>query len=90
MHYPKTIEEAVDILSHIMLDEDKDLIKNMSEDDLIDLQFGLGMAIRNNFGLWAENYELIADCKAKDADGASSVIIKAFWKTLTNQDSISN
>lgn len=68
MNYPTTIDEAVDILQHILLDEEKKIIKNMSEDDLIELQFGLGMAIRNNFGLWAENYELIADCKTKDAD----------------------
>ena len=90
MHYPKTIDKAVDILHHILLDEEKETIRKMTEDELLDLQFSLGQAIRNNFGLWAENYELIADCKAKDADGASSVIIKAFWKDLINQDSISN
>lgn len=90
MNYPKTVEEAVDILNNIILDEDKEIIKKITEDNLIDLHISLGQMVRNYFGLWAENYELIADCKAKDADGASAVIIKAFWKSLINQDSISN
>lgn len=42
------------------LDEEKGTIKNMSEDVLSNLQFGLGMAIRNNFGLWTEELRTIS------------------------------
>ncbi len=82
LNYPKTISEAVDILMHILSKEDLDKLKSMSEDDLIDLHFGLGNWIRNEFGLWNENYELMQDCRAKNQDDASSVIIKALWDKL--------
>ena len=82
LNFPKTVKEAVDILDHIMTDEEKHNIKNKTHEELVDFHFGLGQAIRNEFGLWNENYELIADSKAKDADEASMVIIKALWDKL--------
>jgi len=75
LNFPKTITEAVDILVHILSKEDLDKIKSMSDDDLTDLHFGLGQWIRNEFGLWNENYELMKDCGAKNQDDACSVII---------------
>ena len=76
LNYPKTIPEAVDILMHILPEEDLEKIKSISEDDLTDLHYGLGQWIRNEFGLWNENYELMNDCGAKNQDDASIVILK--------------
>ena len=45
--YPKTVEEAVDRLVAGLSDEDKEKIRGMPENDLIELHFGLGMGIRN-------------------------------------------
>jgi hypothetical protein len=33
-------------------------IKNATDDDITLMHFGLGMAIRNSLGLWAESNEL--------------------------------
>ena len=48
---PKTVDEAAERLIAILGDEQKASIAAMREEDLIDLHFGLGMAVRNAFGL---------------------------------------
>jgi hypothetical protein len=58
------------------------LITAKSRDDLVDLHFGLGLWIRNNFGLWGGNTTLIRDTGARDADDAGGVIIEALWNRL--------
>jgi len=44
---PETIDEAVAKLMSILNNEQKLIIATMPEDDLIDLHFSLGTAIRN-------------------------------------------
>jgi len=82
LNYPKTILEAVDILLHVLPEAELQVIKTMLEDDLVILHIGLGKWIRNNLGLWQENYELLGDCGAKNPDDASNVIINALQKKL--------
>lgn len=61
--WPRTIIEAVDQLTHILSQAQKDQIAGMAEEDLSLLHFGLGQRIRNAFGLWGENRELLLDCQ---------------------------
>jgi len=49
-NYPSTIDEAENRLSELTLD-DKHRRKNSNEEDLVKFHFGLGMGIRNEFGL---------------------------------------
>lgn len=75
----------------------KDEIAAMPERDLPDLHFGLGIWVRNNFGLWERNLPLLEECmKIRFAgrvampshvvlmhpDDASGIIIRAFWGRL--------
>lgn len=60
-------------------------IAGMPEEDLINLQFGLGMWIRNNLGLWETNPELLAATGQGSADDASEVIIRAFWVAIRGE-----
>lgn len=82
--WPKTVEEAVNRLLSAMSKEDRRALKKMSEEDLSMLHFDLGQYIRNEFGLWQGNRELIEDCNKgyyfPDPDHTSSVIIEALWK----------
>jgi hypothetical protein len=84
--YPRTVQEAVKRLLLELPDWDKLGIKNTSEKDLATLHMTLGNYIRNEFGLWRNNKELLRDClpesSEQKADDASSVIIKALWKSL--------
>lgn len=59
----------------------------MKENDLILSHAGTGMGIRNSFGLWADNKELLYDCGGGfiHTDDASSVIIGALWEKLQIQ-----
>jgi hypothetical protein len=96
--FPRTIAEAVDRLALALSQAEKDEIAAMPETDLIDLHFGLGTRIRNEFGLWRhQNPALLLDCqrvKFKDManipdglliihpDEAAMLIIRALWGRL--------
>jgi hypothetical protein len=82
---PATIAQAIDILDVLIEPKDKELIKAMKEDELIGLHFFLGLAIRNNFGLWQGNESLMRELVSIYPDDASSVLIEAYWKHLQNE-----
>lgn len=77
---PATIAEACDILDAVLSAEDRDAFLDMTEEDLIGLHFGLGMWIRNHFGLWQGNESLMRDLKGIEPDGASMTLIRAYWR----------
>ena len=86
--FPDTISESINILLSSLSIEDKQQIKDSSEDELINFHFGLGMSIRNDFGLWDKNSKLFEDCKKISGnqnlhvDDASEIIIKSLWERL--------
>jgi hypothetical protein len=85
IYRPATIQEAVHILVDLGMKYDPDgleYIKNLKEGELIYLHFSFGMWIRNNFGLWKGNEELLKATGKEHPDDASGVIIKEFWKHL--------
>ena len=65
-----------------MKDSDKKQVRETKREDLILFHHGWGTGIRNEFGLWRGNTNLMADCHAKHPDDASMVIIKAVWERL--------
>jgi hypothetical protein len=60
--YPKTIEEAADLLISSLSEKERQELINMPEEKLLTLHFTLGMYIRNTFGLLAGNMELLDAC----------------------------
>jgi len=80
---PETVNDAVDLLMRILTDEQKNEIAALQEDDLIDLHFGLGLAIRNAFGLHDPNSKLLADCGTKHPDDGAWVVVKNLHTKLT-------
>lgn len=82
MGLPRSIKEAVNRLVEECDRTRLDLILGGDEEDLIGEHFGLGMAIRNSFGLWGKNEELMAECGQDDPDVASGVILQALWAHL--------
>ena len=81
---PNTVNDAIDLLMRILTAEQKNEIAVMQEDDLIDLHFTLGLAIRNAFGLHDLGSMLLADCETPHPDDGAGVIIKTLWDKLTN------
>ena len=80
---PETVDEAVDRLMMVLDDEQKIALATLQEDDLINLHFSLGMAVRNAFGLHHVDSKLLAFCNtAIHPVDVSGLIIKALWEQL--------
>lgn len=81
---PKTLEEAVALLISEMSEKSKNYVQSLPEDELFIFHFGFGMTIRNRFGLWTGNFDLLESCGSPDMhpDNASGVIIHALWREL--------
>ncbi len=80
--WPKTVDEAVTRLLAEMNDAEKAELRATKKEELIMYHMGWGVAIRNEFGLWKGNTELMADCHKQHPDDASGVIIEAVWQKL--------
>jgi hypothetical protein len=86
---PKTVAEAVErLIANTPLKFRANLSK-MDEVELVSLHFSIGAFIRNQFGLWDENPDLLDDCRRlsgitfMNPDDAASFIIRELWKRLT-------
>jgi hypothetical protein len=75
--WPKTVEEAIQNLIELLALKDKVAFAKMTADEVADLNLTLGNFIRNSFGLWADNQELMRSCS------------KAAGKEITHQDTAS-
>ena len=84
---PKTVDEAVDCLISSLTLKNKLMITKMSENELPNLHFTIGLHIRNQF-LYPRNDKLLQSCRETAGDKylhwdqAASVIIKELWKKL--------
>lgn len=83
MPEPSTVHEAVERLIFILSDSEKLTLANTPEQDLIDLHFSLGLAIRNGFELHRPDNRLVIECGT--ADDASMQIIHQLWKQLNEK-----
>jgi hypothetical protein len=83
---PESLDEAVVRLMTILDEDQKAIIAAMREEDLIDLHFGLGMAIRNAFGLHEPGSQLLASCGVAQPDDASEMIVKMLWGNLSGKN----
>ena len=85
---PKTVHEAVDMLESELSLKDKTVMARMEEHELFKLHPSLGTYIRNHFGLWAKDIELMKSCRFMSKkhdlheDEALALIIKELWKRL--------
>ena len=86
--WPKTLEEAVNTIIDSLTDTDKKLLLSKSAKDLSVFHQFWGMEIRNRFGLWNGNIELLKLCGYMDGDRASMVIITVVWKTLRKMNGL--
>ena len=85
---PKTVDDAVKrLIANMPLKFKVDLSK-MDEGELVNLHFTFGVFIRNQFGLWNENTDLLNDCRKlsgidfMNADDAAAFIMEELWKRL--------
>lgn len=78
--WPKSKDEAVE--KTIELIGKKELVETISKAMMGELHRGLGLWMRNNFGLWKGNLELLIDCGGTHPDDASGSIIEKLTEFL--------
>jgi len=85
--FPKTIEEAAEIVIDGLSKDELNSIREMKEDELFWTSMSLGQGIRNSMGLWGENKELLKSCGSEDIhpDDASAAIVKFVWLKLRHE-----
>ena len=89
---PRSLEEAVRRLIDDLTPEMRATMMEMAESDLIDLHFGLGMAVRNAYGLHDPDSPLMGDAVEqlglgylRDPDIVSGEIIEQAWRLLRTE-----
>lgn len=83
--WPCSLDDAIKICILTMTAQAKSELKNTSEQNLIMSHFGWAVNMRNEFGMWQGNDELIKSCHSGNPDEASMVIVKAVWRALNRQ-----
>jgi len=85
---PQTVDQAVTRLMSDLSLRDRARIAKLKDEQLVALYFSLGEYIRNAFGLWSGNKQLIESCRALSGirdlreDDASAFIIKELLRRL--------
>jgi predicted deacetylase len=92
--WPKTIKNATERFIAQMSDEDKQRLRGARKEELAKFNFGMGVFIRNKFGLSDGNDQLMKACAltqqgdtynifySNDPDSAAGIIIEAVWNEL--------
>ena len=84
-HFPKTIDEASNRLIGVFSIEELLKVKNIPwEEYRIEAHMGTAVWLRNYFGLWRGNWDLILDSgiESMDPDDVSSMILHDFWNKI--------
>ncbi|MEO0574362.1 MAG: DUF6794 domain-containing protein [Pseudomonadota bacterium] len=84
---PTTVDEAIVALDLVLSDEDKAAIRANKEDEMYQYHFGLGMWIRNSWGLWrhSELANFLYEKGLHHPDDMSSVILDSYWRHLNDR-----
>ncbi|HEY7326615.1 MAG TPA: DUF6794 domain-containing protein [Gemmataceae bacterium] len=83
--WPRTVEAAVARMLSALTAEQRELVRETAFPDLIRFHDNLGRWIRNQFGLWRGNKELMEACGLPHPDDCSMVIIEACWRRLRSE-----
>lgn len=86
--WPTTVQAAVEDIVGALSEDDKATLRKTEKEDLIRFHHGWGTGIRNDYGLWRGNRQLLESACGKPChpDDASMVIIEAVWSALRRED----
>ena len=82
---PNTLEEAVEVLFSCLEQSDIDYVKQNSDDGM---HFGIGMWIRNHWGLWTGGplAQYFNSLKIGHADDMSGLILTALVRKIKKEE----
>jgi hypothetical protein len=87
VYIPKDLQDALRELDHMLPAEAKDKMKISYEQEGFGYHFGLGMWLRNNWGLWhgsrlAKHFNKLG---VKHPDDISGIILDCYWRYLNGK-----
>ena len=87
VYIPKDLEEVWAVLEKKLSVEDRQRLKDITEDDMISFHFSRGMGIRNSWGLWRGSRlsKYFNDLGIHHPDDMSGIILKTFWCHINNK-----
>lgn len=87
VYIPENLEDALVELRRMLHPKLVEKIREGSEEDLVMHHFGLGLWLRNNWGLWGDSrlQQHFNDLGIFHPDDMSSIILHSLWRSLNNQ-----
>lgn len=83
--WPTSLDEAVERLLAALSENEKQLLRSISKEEVIRFHHSWGAGIRNDFGLWSGNRALLRSCGETFPDQASLVIMEAVWQRVHDE-----
>ncbi|NQV36802.1 MAG: hypothetical protein HQ509_02215 [Candidatus Marinimicrobia bacterium] len=83
---PQNIEEAVSIVIDAMLSDQKEHLRQIREEDLINEHFGFSLWVRNLLGHWVPPTPEGEGYNPAHPDDISGEITEMIWRRLQNED----
>jgi hypothetical protein len=86
-YIPRDLDDALSEVDRIMGDKGRAQILQATEDDMIWYHMGLGMWIRNNWGLWGglRLAKYFNQLGIYHPDDMSGIILDSYWRKLHNK-----
>jgi len=86
IYIPRDLEDCFSELERMLSSSLIETIKSGNEEDLIDYHLGLGLWIRNNWGLWGDSRlrKYFSSQGIDHPDDMSGIIIDSFWRRLNS------
>lgn len=84
-NWPTTMDATAKDIIKSLSAKNKEIVRNTKKEELIMFHHGWGTGIRNHYGLWRGNAQLLKDVCGKedcDPDHASMLIIEKVWELL--------
>jgi hypothetical protein len=87
VYIPKDLDDCFAELKRMLSKEQIEKMKNGTEKDMIDYHMGLGLWLRNNWGLWRGSRlsKWFNDKGIRHPDDMSGIIFDSFWRHLNGK-----
>ena len=84
-YIPKNLDDALDELDKALdASEKAEIMAKKQQEDMVEYHMGLGMWMRNNWGLWAGSrlYASLYQLGLSQPDDMSGLILEEYWRKL--------
>jgi len=88
MYVPKDLDDALKQLDLLLGDMGRAEVQRAKESDMIQYHMGLGLWMRNNWGLWAGSRlaQYFNQIGIRHPDDMTGIIFDSYWRRLHGRD----